>query len=57
MRTFGEVQTGACQAVRKVVPLIPDANRPPGDADPVLAAGIIRENPAASFFAAAQPVI
>ena len=54
-RSFGQAPTAAWQAVRKVIPLVPDTIRPPSESDPVLAARFIRENPAANFYPHDRP--
>jgi histidine ammonia-lyase len=54
-RAFGAAPTAAWQALRKVIPLMPDADHLPGESDPVLAARFIREYPAANFFSGERP--
>ena len=54
-RAFGDAPTAAWQALRTVVPLMPDANHPPSGSDPALAAAFIRAHPAAQFFTGARP--
>jgi histidine ammonia-lyase len=54
-RTFGEAPTAAWKAVRMVIPLLPDADHPATESDPMLAARFIRETPAARFFAGERP--
>jgi histidine ammonia-lyase len=54
-RAFGDAPTAAWQAVRKAIPLMPDADHPASESDPLLAARFIRENPAANFFAGERP--
>ncbi len=54
-RKFGEAPTAAWQALRTVIPLTQDVERPPTESDPALAARFIRENPAANFFRGDRP--
>ncbi len=54
-RAFGDAPTAVWQAVRKVIPLMPDADHAPSESDPTLAARFIRDNPAANFFAGDRP--
>ena len=54
-RVFGAAPTAAWQALRKVIPLMPDPGHPPSDSDQTLAAAFIRANPAATFYSGARP--
>jgi histidine ammonia-lyase len=54
-RSFGAASTAAWRALRRVIPLEPDATKIPSESNDTIAAAFVRANPASGFYVGASP--